>query len=92
MGKHQKRIENIYYDKYLKKNTIQERIKSKLREIEKKMDKLDDGLGQLKDVNKLGERLVSDMKNNNREKWNDLSLEMIMKKSGNKFIYLSILN
>ena len=87
MAKHQKKIENIYYDKYLKKNTIQERIKSKLREIEKKMDKLDIGLGKLKDVNKLGQRLVSDMKNMGQEKWNDLSLEMIMKRSGNKFCY-----
>ena len=85
MGKHQKKIENIYYDKYLKKHTIQERIKSKLREIEKKMDKLDIGLGKLKDVDKLGKRLASDMKTLGQEKWNDLSLEMIMKKSGRKF-------
>jgi hypothetical protein len=82
MIKQQKKIENIYYDKYLKKKTIQERVKSKLREIEKKMDKLDVGLSVLKDVEKLGDRLVVDIKNINQEKWNDLSLEMIMKKSG----------
>lgn len=84
MTKQQKKIENIYYDKYLKKTTIQEKIKSKLREIEKKMDKLDEGLSQLKDVDKLGKRLVEDMKKEEKEKWNDLSLEMIMKKSGRK--------
>jgi peptidyl-tRNA hydrolase len=82
MEKQQKKIENIYYDKYLKKNTIQERIKSKLRDLEKKMDKLDVGLGQLKDVEKLGQRLLEDFKKTEKEKWNDLSLEMIMKKEG----------
>lgn len=82
MSKQQKKIENIYYDKYLKKLSIHERIKNKLRELEKEMDKLDAGLSQLKDVDKLGQRLVEDIRNVNKEKWNDLSLEMIMKKSG----------
>lgn len=82
MAKQQKKIENIYYDKYIKKPSIQERIKNKLKELEKKMDNLDMSLAKFKDINKLGERLVEDIKNINNEKWNDLSLEMIMKKSG----------
>ena len=82
MIKQQKKIENIYYDKYLKKKSIQEKVKSKLKGIEKKMDKLDEGLSILTDIEKLGDRLVVDIKNINQEKWNDLSLEMIMKKSG----------
>lgn len=82
MSKQQKKIENIYYDKYMKKASIQERIKTKLNELEKKMDQLDVGLAKLKEIDKLGERLVEDIKNVNKEKWNDLSLEMIMKKSG----------
>ena len=85
MIKKQKKIENIYYDKYLKKKSIQERVKSKLKDIEKKMDKLDEGLSTFADIEKLGDRLVIDMKNINQEKWNDLSLEMIMKKSGKVF-------
>lgn len=82
MQKQQKKIENIYYDKYIKKSSIQEKIKKKLKLIEEKLDVLDEKLNTFKEIEKLSIRLVNDLNKLNKEKWNDLSLEMILKKSG----------
>lgn len=81
MKKQQKKIEDIYYDKYIENSSISDRIKKKLRLIEKELDKLDENLNGFKEIDKLSGRLVDDLNKLDKEKWNDLSLEMILKDS-----------
>ena len=88
MSEHQKKIENIYFDKYIKKNSIQERVKTKLKEIEKKFDELDEKLHIFKDIDRLGNKLIDDMNMARSEKWNDLSLEIILKNSSSEKFFI----
>lgn len=83
MQKQQKKIEDIYYDKYFDKPSISERIKKKLESVEKHLDNLDEVLNGFKEIDKLSGRLVDDLNKLDKEKWNDLSLEIILKQSGN---------
>lgn len=87
MKKQQKKIEDIYYDKYIDNSSISDRIKKKLRLIEKELDKLDENLNGFKEIDKLSGRLVDDLNKLDKEKWNDLSLEMILKDSC-KFFFI----
>ena len=82
MASQQKKIENIYYDKYFKKDSIQDRVKVKLREIEKKFDELDDKLNLFIEIDKIGDKLIEDLTQARSEKWNDLSLEIALQDSG----------
>lgn len=82
MEKQQKKIENIYYDQFLEKSSIPNKVKQNLEKIEKKLDSLDENLNLFKEIDILAGRLVGDLNKLNKEKWNDLSLEMILKQSG----------
>lgn len=88
MKSQQKKIEDIYYDKYIEGSLVSDKIKKKLESIEKKLDALDETLNGLKEIDKLSGRLVDDINKLDKEKWNDLSLEMILKDSG-MFFYLN---
>ena len=86
MEKQQKKIEDIYYDKYFEKNNISSKTKEQLEKIEKKLDSLDDHLNLFKEIDILSGRLVADLNKLKKEDWNDLSLEIILKKDGTPFL------
>lgn len=82
MEKQQKKIEDIYFDKFLKKTFLSEKAKSMLREVESKMDTLDDSLNTYKDIDSLSKKLITDLAKKGKENWNDLSVELLLEKGG----------
>lgn len=82
MEKQQKKIEDIYFDKFLKKSFLSEKAKSMLREVETKMDTLDDSLNTYKDIDSLSKKLIIDLAKKGKENWNDLSVELLLDKGG----------